>query len=303
MAGALIPLSGELNAIERTSLEQALMLERAVRHLNTDDAEQARSEVDRFRELNAEVDSHLKKALQYMKAGLAHTAVIDDAIHLARLDPELDTLRREHARYAELGLSLVDNAKRTPQQLHDLKAQLSTQEDRLDEAIDRLAERLETASGRESALVSERQARAYLVSAESLGLAVTAFLLGSILSALVTRRLVRPVRALISGAQEVTRGNLDVVVDVSTSDEVGTLALAFQNMIVELRAKARIKETFGKYLDPRVVERLIGDGQTALGGGEKKVMTVFFSDLQGFSSISESLTAAGLVNLINNYLT
>jgi nitrogen fixation/metabolism regulation signal transduction histidine kinase len=37
---------------------------------------------------------------------------------------------------------------------------------------------------------------------------------------LVTRRLVQPVRALISGAEEVTRGNLDVTIEVNSRDEV-----------------------------------------------------------------------------------
>ena len=298
----VIPLAVRLNMIEKNALEQALVLERAIRHTTGDAA--------RFRELNVEIESEVKAAQESMKAGLAAVSDLDDAVQLARIEPELEALRRDHAIYADAGFKLLDalaaeaSGKGSGQkEIRLLEEQLAAQEDRQDETIDRLLQRLDVAEINGSTNVSRREDIAYAVAAESLGLATIAFLAGIALSALVTRRLVRPVRALIAGANEVTRGNLDVSVEIDTRDEVGQLSRAFQNMVVELRSKARIRETFGKYLDPRVVERLLGDGKADTGAGEKRVMTVFFSDLQGFSRISESLTAAGLVNLINSYLT
>lgn len=47
---------------------------------------------------------------------------------------------------------------------------------------------------------------------------------------------------------------------ITTHDEIGELARAFNRMVVELRDRERIKETFGKFIDPRIVAGLIGAG-------------------------------------------
>jgi adenylate cyclase len=74
-------------------------------------------------------------------------------------------------------------------------------------------------------------------------------------------------------------------------------------MIDQLRNKAAMKNTFSSYMDPRVVDRLLGGGREELEAGEKREMTVYFSDLEGFSAISETLTPTALVRLINRYLS
>ncbi|WP_338014060.1 HAMP domain-containing protein [Bradyrhizobium canariense] len=65
---------------------------------------------------------------------------------------------------------------------------------------------------------------------------------------LVSGGIIRSVRLSLEGAQ------LDQSIDVRATDEIGQLAAAFNRMIVQLRNNQRIKETFGKYIDPRVVE-------------------------------------------------
>ncbi|MEM8641067.1 MAG: adenylate/guanylate cyclase domain-containing protein [Cyanobacteria bacterium P01_G01_bin.54] len=72
-------------------------------------------------------------------------------------------------------------------------------------------------------------------------------------------------------------------------------------MIRDARQKQVLKEAFGQYVDPRIVETLMA--QQANQQGRKEVMTVFFSDLAKFSTISEMLTPTRLVTLINQYLT
>jgi len=89
---------------------------------------------------------------------------------------------------------------------------------------------------------------------------------------------------------------------VGTRDEIAQLAGSFNHMVGELRQKEQIKEMFGKYVDPRVVQGLI-DKQGVAQAGERRLMTVFFSDLQGFTTLSERLTPDGLVKLLNHYFT
>ncbi len=74
-------------------------------------------------------------------------------------------------------------------------------------------------------------------------------------------------------------------------------------LVIELRAKGRIKGMFGTYLSPQVVEQMIASGEEPKLGGQQTEITAFFSDIAGFSSFSEKLTAERLVHLMNDYLT
>lgn len=120
---------------------------------------------------------------------------------------------------------------------------------------------------------------------------------------ILTRRLQRSLADLLAGTREVETGRLDVAVPVTSRDEIGLLTQAFNNMVGQLKEKERVKDTFGKYLDPRIVSRLIevqGDNPTL---SERRPATLFFSDIKGFSSMSESLTASAMVNLLNAYFS
>ena len=90
---------------------------------------------------------------------------------------------------------------------------------------------------------------------------------------------------------------------MTTADEIGQLADAFNRMVVQLRDNQRIRETFGKYIDPRVVEGLIDRPALTAAEGQRRVMTVLFCDLKGFTGLSEGLTPQGLVKVINRYLS
>jgi len=67
------------------------------------------------------------------------------------------------------------------------------------------------------------------------------------------------------------------------------------------RHKQRIKQTFGQYVDPRIVENLISGRPDQALSGEKQVVTVYFSDLVAFTALAELLSPAGLVGFINEY--
>jgi adenylate cyclase len=71
----------------------------------------------------------------------------------------------------------------------------------------------------------------------------------------------------------------------------------------EEREKRFIKSAFSQYLAPAVVDQLVENPKLLNLGGEDKVLTAFFSDIAGFSTISEQLTAGDLVILLNEYLT
>jgi adenylate cyclase len=71
----------------------------------------------------------------------------------------------------------------------------------------------------------------------------------------------------------------------------------------EEREKRFIKGAFSQYLAPAVVNQLVGDPNLLKLGGERKVLTAFFSDVARFSTRSEKLTPEELVLLLNEYLS
>ena len=71
----------------------------------------------------------------------------------------------------------------------------------------------------------------------------------------------------------------------------------------EEREKRFIKGAFSQYLAPAVVNQLVDNPSLLKLGGERKELTAFFSDVAGFSSISEKLSPEDLVHLLNDYLT
>jgi len=83
-----------------------------------------------------------------------------------------------------------------------------------------------------------------------------------------------------------------------------TIALALVvNYATEGRQKRFIKNAFQQYLSPAVIEQLIQHPERLKLGGERKVLTIFFSDLQGFTSISEGLDPKELTAFLNDYLS
>lgn len=98
----------------------------------------------------------------------------------------------------------------------------------------------------------------------------------------------------------------DIVMPVAGASAgvvAGLLGGAMVNFVLEGRQKLFIKGAFKHYLSADVIEQILRDPASLKLGGEKRELTIFFSDLQGFSSISEHLGPEDLTKLLNDYLT
>jgi adenylate cyclase len=67
--------------------------------------------------------------------------------------------------------------------------------------------------------------------------------------------------------------------------------------------KARLRDTFQHYLDASVMEQVLANPEKLKLGGERKELSVLFSDIRGFTTLSERMTPEQLVGFINEYLT
>ena len=95
---------------------------------------------------------------------------------------------------------------------------------------------------------------------------------------------------------------LDMVGPLSTM-AVGYLGITVYNYIQEEKNKQFLKESFGTYVSPELIDQMYDSGEEPSLGGEEGYHTAFFTDIQSFSAFSEKLSATDLVSLLNEYLT
>ncbi len=81
------------------------------------------------------------------------------------------------------------------------------------------------------------------------------------------------------------------------------VAVLVYKYFTEEREKKKVKNAFQHYLNPAVINQILDKPDMLKLGGEKKELSVFFSDVRGFSTISESLSPEALTHLLNEYFT
>ena len=133
--------------------------------------------------------------------------------------------------------------------------------------------------------------------------ALAGLLLSVLLVSGIASSLSRPVLRLAKNAQRVEEGDYSTEpsADLERGDELGQLARSFQNMTAGLAERDKVRDLLGKVASPAIAAELTRR-RLVLGGEEKKV-TVLFSDLRNFTSLSEALEPAELLEMLNVYLT
>jgi adenylate cyclase len=115
------------------------------------------------------------------------------------------------------------------------------------------------------------------------------------------KTLTGPVKRLVSATNEIEQGNFDVDIVRSTNDEIGLLTESFINMGRGLSEREKIKDAFGRFVNKDIAEKVLRD-EIKLGG-ERKEVTIFFSDIRSFTAISEKLEPEEVVDFLNEYMT
>jgi len=246
-------------------------------------------------------DERIADARRYINRQIADPLDFDDNIALARLDDKIEDLQEERRRYEGVLGKLLGAAEAGNKPVAgELLGELDDLRDDFDRKIDAARNEMRRLAG--AAVIGTR---AYQRRVVTIGVALLAIaaLLGLTVAALVTLGLVRPVRRLLLGTAAVEHGALDTVVPVTSRDEIGSLTQSFNSMVGELRVKARIRDTFGKYVDPRIVAGLLDRPELTEAKGSRREMTILFCDMKGFTALSEGMTPAALVNVLNRYIT
>jgi class 3 adenylate cyclase len=114
---------------------------------------------------------------------------------------------------------------------------------------------------------------------------------GIVLAVFLATVIARPIRKMIDGMRKVSQGDFSASVLVSSSDEVGLLSRTFNVMLKGMSI----------LVSPEVAQVVLSGGDL-LTSGQRRNVTVLFSDIRGFTTISESLTPHEVVEMLNDYL-
>jgi class 3 adenylate cyclase len=304
LSNSFIPAYGHLARTNIRSLERALALRRIVI-----EKIQVPTGSDRFAELRrlfeskgAEVEKEAQAARDVINGLIdRRKSASDETIALVRLESRIaqamgDTRRQLNGEIERLFIVLDAGDTKA---ISDSLTRIDALRDDLIGKLDAIRADMLVLLQEDAAATVAKQRQAMLIAAVVTALAA---LLGLFFALLVSGGITRPVHRLLEGTRAVEAGNLDQTLAITSKDEIGLLTTAFNRMVEQLRLKEHIRRTFGKYVDPRVVEGLIDHPELATEG-RHRVMTVMFCDVKGFSGLAKETTSEGLVKVMNRHFS
>lgn len=296
-----IPAYGNLARANIRSVERALDLRRIVIENLQSPSNDVTAIRARFDATGGEFDDEIEAARKLIGGLIEKNAVSGDTRSLVRLQTRLDAAVDDSRLHLNQEISRLLNLLETgnASAIDESLTRVDALRDELNSKLDGIRADMLALLRADADLTTQNQRRVTLIAAF---LTLLAAVLGLVFSLLVSAGVTRPVRRLLEGAKAVEAGNLNEKVPITSKDEIGHLTTAFNQMIEQLRLKERIRETFGKYIDPRIVEGLI-DRPMLEAEGQRRVMTVLFCDVRGFTSTSEGMTPQGLVKVMNRYFS
>jgi adenylate cyclase len=302
LADYYIPLEQRMGAVQsalRDELIQFYRLMQLLREKSTD-VQTLGEERQLLGVKAAQVNQEVAEALQLIDRVLGSSTIEVNKERSAALHKGLlDIVTVHNQLHDTMTLLLTETEQGTERSVRVVRDIVRKERASVDKKISDVTTELQETT-RESAKKAESEEQRAI--ALNWTITTGASILGLVFAALITRNLVRPVKQLLIGTRAVEHGDLNVRVLVTTTDEIAVLTISFNNMVAELKQKEVIKETFGKYVDPRIVKGILED-QRFSHGGERRLMTVFFSDMEGFTSLGERMTPDGIVKILNQYFT
>lgn len=127
---------------------------------------------------------------------------------------------------------------------------------------------------------------------------IFAVLLAAGVSVALTTRINRPIHLLIDGIRRIEDGDYSQSVPVVTRDELSILTETFNRLVTNLRERLLML----KFVSKATLEAIQKNLSSVEPGGTRKVLTVFFSDVRGFTSWSEKRAPEEVIDMLNTCL-
>ncbi|MHB8758645.1 MAG: adenylate/guanylate cyclase domain-containing protein [Thiobacillus sp.] len=295
-----LPLEQQVASVEILIRQQMVHMERVMAGMaaaRPDPGYLARESTS-FDARGVNADQIIDSSLRFLAEAHADKTIELDRVTLAKLAEQLPAIQTARQQFHRtFRLFQIEAEEGTPRSQGLVREALLREKDAVDVEIGKTIDLLAKLTRDTAAAARTEEARATTLNWIVTGIATV---LGLIFATFVTRSLADSVRRLVGGTQAVEAGDLGVEIRVRTRDEMATLATSFNHMVLGLREKERIRETFGQYVDPRIVKSLL-ENRIAADRGQRETMTVFFSDLEGFTRMCEDLTPDAAVRFLNSY--
>ena len=302
LADYYLPLQQQVASVEILVRQQIVHMERVMAGMQAarPDAEFLAKESGNFDNRGVNADQIVDSSLRMLAEADAARDIELDRVTLAVLGRQLPVIQTARQRFhGAFRMYQIEAQEGNPRSEKIVREALLHEKDALDVEIQKVIDLLNKLTQDTAQQAKAEEARATRLNWIVTGIATV---LGLIFAFLVTRSLVEPIKRLLGGTQAVEKGDLGVEILVQTRDEIAVLADSFNHMVVGLREKEHIRATFGQYVDPRIVRGLL-ENRLPAEGGQRRVMSVFFSDLADFTRMCESLTPDASVRFLNRYFS
>ncbi len=302
LAKYYLPLDQQVSSVDTLIRQQNVHFERILllQQLKSGDKAAIQHESELFDRRGVNADQVIDSSMRLITEALQSEDTAVDRISMTLLKDMLPNIQESRQEFHSVFRHfLIEAEEGNARSLKIVRDELGRERDRINAHMEKAIVTLGALSEDSARRAAREEAAAVRLNWIITGIAGV---LGLFFAAIVTRHLVEPVRRLLRGTQAVEEGDLSIRVEASSRDEIATLTDSFNSMVAGLREKERIRETFGQYVDPRIVSGLLED-RLASAVGEKKRMTVFFSDIAGFTGLGEQLAPEGVVRFLNRYFS
>jgi adenylate cyclase len=130
---------------------------------------------------------------------------------------------------------------------------------------------------------------------------LASLVLSLVIAHFLSKRVTLSLDHLCDVVKEIGEGNLDAESTIESDDEFGTLSHQVNEMSRGLREKERLKMSFARYVSAHVMEKILQSETPLKLEGERRKITLLFSDIRQFTQLAENLPPEEVVHLLNEY--
>lgn len=137
------------------------------------------------------------------------------------------------------------------------------------------------------------------VALESMGISLIA---GLIVATLLAHGITKSLQEINRGIFQIGKGDLQTRIAVTSKDEFGHLATTLNEMAKGLLERDRLKSNFIRYVSKHVLENILSGERMSSLEGERRKITVMFSDIRDFTRLAEKMPPEDVVSILNEFL-
>ncbi len=119
----------------------------------------------------------------------------------------------------------------------------------------------------------------------------------------VVGRMVRSFTDISGAAERVAKGDYGKPLPVYGRDEIAQLTQSFNTMVEGLKQRDFVTNTFGRYVDQEIAQKLMSLPEASRLGGDKREVAILMSDIRGFTRLSETMSPDRIINFLNRYFS